>query len=200
VVAPPHCVTCGDSISFERKTCGKCEKSKTQLSSIRTSYWLSETAQSVLHEIKFRSDYPTLSFLTTSHLTSIKLPNIPNDTWIIPIPLTQKSFFERGFNQSEIMAQKLATFNDYKMIPNALIKVRKTERQSWLTIKERQTNLKGAFVWNDNFAPPESVLLVDDVYTTGSTIKECAKVLRKVKVKNIHAWTLFRTPKKPITG
>lgn len=163
---------------------------------MRSSYWLSEVAQTILHEIKFRSDFPTLSFLIDTHIPNILLPEVTKDTWVIPVPLSDSSLFERGFNQSESLAERVAKQLGAKLVSDALIKIKKTERQSWLNMKEREKNLNQAFVWNEKYVAPDSVLLIDDVYTTGSTLKECAMVLKKKKVQHIAAWTLFRTPKK----
>ncbi len=195
-VLPPYCFSCGDTISFGREKCGKCEKRRNILKQVRSTYWLCESAQKILHEIKFRSDRPVLSFLIKSHLDAITLTHLSKDTWIVPIPLLNQSFFDRGFNQSEILAENIAEKHGLNFIPDALIKIRKTDRQSWLSERERQFNLKNAFIWNTKYTPPKSVLLIDDVYTTGSTLRECAKVLKKNKVATITAWTFFRTPKK----
>lgn len=195
-VAAPLCLICGDSLSFERDACGKCEKQKRIFYTTRSSYWLSDIAQVILHEIKFRSDHPTLSFLIDTHLPRIEFPKVSPETWVIPVPLSDSSLFERGFNQSESLAERVAEELGLKLVRDALIKIKKTERQSWLNLKERQKNLKNAFVWNKKYTPPSSVLLIDDVYTTGSTLRECAKVCKKKNVQTVTAWTLFRTPKK----
>lgn len=190
----PLCFQCGEPLSIERKVCGVCEKSKPSFEWVRSQYHLTENAQTILHQIKFFSDYPMLSYLAETHIKD-PLPLLPADTWIVPVPLNRRSFWERGFNQSHCLAKVLGNKNSFRLVPDALLKLKKTQRQSWLDISERQENLKGAFQWNPKYTPPKSILLVDDVYTTGSTFRECAKVLRKQKVEKIAAWTLFRTPK-----
>lgn len=188
----PLCLICGDPLSVKR-VCGKCEGKRHLIRPMRSAYWLNESIQKILHEIKFFSDYPFLLFLIESHLSQISFPPLKEDTWIIPVPLYRESYLERGFNQSECLARKIGKKLKRRVVSDALIKVRKTDRQSWLNILQRQKNLKDAFQWNPKYVAPKSVLIVDDVYTTGSTLRECARVLRKQKVKSIAGWTFLRT-------
>ncbi|MFH1612848.1 MAG: ComF family protein [bacterium] len=108
---------------------------------------------------------------------------------MIPVPLHKSRLKERGFNQSEILAKIIRKKYSFKIEKN-LIRIKKTRPQIELNAKERKDNIKGAFVLKTpEKIKDKTILLIDDVYTTGSTIKECAKVLQKAKVKTIYVFT-----------
>lgn len=97
---------------------------------------------------------------------------------VAPVPISQANLMHRGFNQSEILARHTARTVGLVMIPDLLARIKDTPSQRELTKQEREENLKCAFeVRNPDRVKGRSVLLVDDVYTTGSTVKECAQVL-----------------------
>jgi len=102
---------------------------------------------------------------------------------IIPVPLHKKRQRERGFNQSEILADKLLKefkMREFKTNLNILDlkRVRYTSQQIHLGGKEREKNLKDAFKWVGDSLKGKSILLIDDVYTTGTTLNESSKILK----------------------
>ena len=105
------------------------------------------------------------------------------------VPLTKKRLIERGFNQSEVLAQEL-TKNLKLKIFSGLVKIKETEDQAKIDFEKRLNNLKDAFKVKS--PPPEKIILVDDVKTTGTTLKECAKVLKKSGTKEIIALTILK--------
>lgn len=117
-----------------------------------------------------------------------------NDTWsdfvIIPVPLHARRERERGFNQAEILA-KLFAEKFCLSINKNLHRVIYTAQQAKLSGEERRANLKDAFIWSGEVFP-EKVLLVDDVYTTGATMQECARVLKNSGVKIVWGLVLAR--------
>lgn len=115
---------------------------------------------------------------------------------VVPVPLHYRRICERGYNQSEIIAQKLCNdvLNPKKYIFNAqlLQRIKYTQQQARLAQEERRSNLNNCFRVRPNQKIPESVLLIDDIYTTGTTLLECSKTLKKVGVKNIYAIVLMK--------
>lgn len=108
---------------------------------------------------------------------------------IIPVPLHKSRLKQRGFNQSEILAKIIKKKYSFK-IEKSLIRIKKTRPQVELNIKERKDNIKNAFILKiPEKIKDKNILLIDDVYTTGSTIKECSKVLQKAKAKTIYVLT-----------
>lgn len=97
---------------------------------------------------------------------------------IIPIPLHKKRYLERGFNQAEILTESWSRHLGVPILKNVLVRSRQTKTQVGLSGFERRSNLQGAFALRQPFAGLERVILVDDVFTTGSTMEEAARVLR----------------------
>jgi len=123
----------------------------------------------------------------------------------IPVPLHPRRERERGFNQAALLARVFveeikkfrliggqAAGGRVELLENALLRRRYTSQQARLSKKERAKNMSGAFVWAGQSPCPEKVWLVDDVFTTGATLRECAAVLKSVGAKEVWALTLGR--------
>jgi len=105
---------------------------------------------------------------------------------LIPVPLTKKKQKERGFNQAEEIAKELSLFLRVPLISNLLIKIKETPSQTEVSAEKRRENLKNAFLCQDfNKIKNKTILLIDDVFTTGSTLEECSRVLKKAGAKKI---------------
>lgn len=115
---------------------------------------------------------------------------------IIPVPISNKRMTLRGFNQSEVIAKKLSELLKKSILKNVLIKKIDTIPQSLISFRERRENVRGSFEVKSNEPLKEkSILLVDDIYTTGSTVSECCKVLLKAGAKEIKVFTIARGEK-----
>lgn len=127
-----------------------------------------------------------LSVLIIEHFQLLdKQPNF-EDYNIIPIPLEKRKLKRRGFNQAEEISKEISSFLKIPLISNCLIKIKETSPQVELSDKQRKENIKGAFsCQRPEMIKGKKILLVDDVYTTGSTMTECAKVLRTAGAKEI---------------
>lgn len=110
---------------------------------------------------------------------------------LIPVPLHSSRLWERGFNQAEQLAKILAEETNCSYQNDWLVRFKKTSRQVGLGRGERQQNLSGAFKVKKNLAG-ETIILIDDVFTTGSTLQECAKVLKQAGAKKVLALALLR--------
>jgi ComF family protein len=128
-----------------------------------------------------------LDFLGNKHLSGFVL---------VAIPIHKSKLKQRGFNQSEEIAKELSKkINGTLFLKDALLKIKKTPPQRELKRKEREKNIKGVFVVNPkklDFIKNKKVLLVDDVFTTGSTMEEAAKVLKKAGAKKVFGVVIAR--------
>lgn len=109
---------------------------------------------------------------------------------ILPIPLHQSKRRRRGFNQAEILARELGKRTGIPLNTCALVRVKKTKPQKRLDDYGRAENLKNAFGVSKEWIPKKNVLLVDDIYTTGNTIHNAAKVLKKAGAENVYFLTI----------
>lgn len=111
---------------------------------------------------------------------------------LVPIPIHWYKENVRGFNQSEEIGKYIARQMGWEFNPELLIKTRSTISQVELTVKERKQNLKNTFALNSKFQLPDSIILFDDVFTTGSTLTEAAKVLKHAGMERVWGLTIAR--------
>ena len=109
---------------------------------------------------------------------------------IIPIPLHPARKRKRGYNQAEILAEELGCLLHIPVRKDVLYRIRKTRPQKSLNGTERIRNLKGAFAVSGKETVKAKVLIVDDIYTTGSTIRRCAKMLRLAGAEKVYFLTI----------
>jgi len=114
-------------------------------------------------------------------------PSSPQSEYVlIPVPLDRKKLKWRGFNQAEEIGKELSKFLKISLINDVLVKIKETLPQVELSDEERKENIKGAFsCQNPELIKGRKILLVDDIYTTGSTMAECARVLKTAGAKEI---------------
>ena len=107
------------------------------------------------------------------------------------VPMHRKKKRQRGYNQAELIAKEIAKKLDIKMQYGNLIKIKDTKKQSSLNKSERKENIKGAFeIKNAELVNNKKIILFDDIYTTGNTVNECSKILKKAGAKEIVILTL----------
>ena len=114
---------------------------------------------------------------------------------IIPVPLHPARYLTRRFNQSAELARQLAAQSGVPFDPAILLRTRRTRQQVGLGVNERQDNVRGAFGVPDGMrvrVAGKSVLLIDDVYTTGATVKAATKVLKKAGVAAVDVLVFAR--------
>lgn len=157
----------------------------------------------LIHVLKYEQVRPAavvLGRMLAESISGLEPYWTRHDVLVVPVPLHRKKVRQRGFDQSELIAQHALKLGgaDSKMIlhPRILERRRETQSQIGLTRHQRRENLRGAFV----VARPEEIagreiLLVDDVFTTGTTASECARVLRRAGASKVFVATVARTLK-----
>jgi len=152
--------------------------------------------QQLIHAFKYepfiRNLAKPLALLIVSHIALLNNPISPPDV-ICPVPLHKKRLKWRGYNHAEELAKQLGYAFSVPVAPNMLARVKHTNPQVNLNRKQRLKNMKGAFeVKNQELLQGKTILLVDDVFTTGATMEECARVLKKAGVKKVFGAVVAR--------
>jgi ComF family protein len=111
---------------------------------------------------------------------------------LIPVPLHGLRLAKRGFNQAYELGCHIGRVLETPVLGTALRRRRNTRAQSGLDRKQRRKNVRGAFYWHGLRRPPRHVALIDDVLTTGTTVSECARVLKKAGAKQVDIWVATR--------
>ena len=147
--------------------------------------------QKIIKKAKYSGLYNLLQFT----ISKSQIPNksqFPNLQAIIPVPLYRDRLRERGFNQAEIIAKEISKI--YKIpVVNLLVRTKDTGHQTLRNREERLKAIDGAFEVSTKIQDlPSKILLVDDVMTTGATLSECARTLKKAGVNKVYGLVLAR--------
>ncbi|MCM3718471.1 ComF family protein [Fictibacillus phosphorivorans] len=152
----------------------------------RSLYVYNDFLKEVIAKIKYRGDAEL--FKAFSPVMTSTFKSFTRSALLVPIPLSEERQYERGFNQAEIFAQSL-TRNVYPLLK----RVTHEEKQSKKTRKDRMAKKNNPFLITDEDSiKNKSILLIDDVYTTGSTLRYAAKVLKDAGADQISSITLAR--------
>lgn len=184
-------------------TCQKCKSKNLSGLFFALSYSENPLVKKLIGQFKYKPYIKQLArpLADILLLHFIKIGKNTDAVWenaaLVPVPLDKKKLKERGYNQSEELAKELAKTLKIPVILNVLLKTKSTPPQMEQNREERSKNLVGAFSTNKNCASSElaqfsKIFLVDDVYTTGATMGECAKVLHSSGAKSVWGIALAR--------
>ncbi len=201
-ISAPYCARCGRPFTNEsglsagkKQLCGKCLQEKRPMFAMqRSAFIYDDESKNLILDFKFNDK--TVSAETLANL----LFSAGHDIWLekpdllIPVPIHQLRLLKRRYNQSALLVKYLALKSGVTADYFSLTRHQNTIPQVQLSGEARRRNLQKAFsVKYPQNLQGKSVVLIDDVETTGSTLKECAKVLKKAGVSKIYALTLART-------
>lgn len=199
-VEKPFCTQCG--MPYESSTsldhpCYQCTTKPPLFEWHRSCATYKEPINNLVYQFKYNSRLD-LAPLFTSWIRQKHSNFLNKIDYLIPIPLSTKRLKKRTYNQSVELAKELSSQAGIPVLINSLKKNKETLPQTELPRNKRIENLRGAFSWNDSQdkLKNKKVILIDDVYTTGSTLVSCAKVLHKYKPSTIGALTVAINPLK----
>ena len=190
LVTAPYCMKCGKKLQEEGELCGDCRTKPHVYVRGRALYEYESVAASI-YRLKYgeRREYAAyfgeeLAYYLGDFIRSV------HPAAVIPIPLHKKRFRKRGYNQAALLARALGRELDIPVREDVLYRIKDTTPMKRLNPKERQNNLKKAFIMRQNDVKLETVIVVDDIYTTGSTIDEATRALQAGGVEKVYYVTL----------
>lgn len=198
-IAPPLCRVCGRGMNAETGppsgVCGFCELDPPPFDHARAFGIYQGGLAQAIRDFKFkgkRALAPALSRLLEAAAASI--PDGINGHAVLPLPLHPRRLQERGFNQAADLGRALARTRGLPLLQGAVIRARDTQPQVGLSLPQRRENLQNAFqVKRPDQIAGQTLILVDDVLTTGVTAGECARALKKAGAEKVILLTLART-------
>lgn len=191
-VKEPVCLKCGKEIDSERQEyCIDCIRWKKEFEAGFALVNYEETARRSMAGIKYKNKREYLDFYADEIVMRYtdKIQRICPDI-LVPVPIHPRRRWERGFNQAEVLAQKLGKEWNIPVCTDLLIRRKQTDPQKNLSPTERRRNLKEAF---ENLKRTDRVscaVLVDDIYTTGATAQECTLALKKAGIQKVYVLTI----------
>lgn len=196
-VEPPFCRRCGLPYPGEIDSpfeCSNCNREVFHFEWARASVVISNPVLEVIHRYKYQRHTYFEPFLAELLIARAQFELHPSEfEVIVPVPLHPVRRREREFNQAERLALHLSRATGIPMNASALQRVQPTRTQTALSRKERHNNVRNAFeIGPSGLASGSSVVLVDDVMTTGATTNACARALRAAGAGRVVVWTLAR--------
>ncbi|MFA5967318.1 MAG: ComF family protein [Patescibacteria group bacterium] len=192
IIKTPICYHC-HRLSADFKVCGKCRPTGAASRLIVYGYWQSPLKE-LVYSLKYRRLRPLVKILGGWLVETINQTTATTGLVIVPVPLHRGRLWDRGFNQARLLAEVVAQQTGWPLLP-ILFRKRSTQPQFGLSKSARRDNIEGAFSINvalsQNLAN-KTVVLVDDIVTTGATINECAKILRQNGARDVWGLVLAK--------
>ena len=199
-IEAPMCQLCGFPFEYDlgqEVLCGHCMHDVPPYDEARAVFHYDETTRHLITRFKYSDRTERMPgyarLMARAGAGLLKKSDV-----IIPVPLHRKRMMQRKYNQSALLAYGLADTASLPVLPDGLLRTKHTPPQAGLTRKQRQENVKGVFKVNHRYAKylrGKSVLLIDDVMTTGATIQACTKMLLGAGVAHVYVLCLARTVK-----
>lgn len=194
-ISDPFCKTCGTPFDYEldgSNSCAKCIEEPPPYKTSRAALRYNEASRSII--LGFKHADRTFAVKTfTPWVKTAGHDMLAKADYIMPVPLHMWRLIRRRYNQAELLSSDLGKESGVPVIKNALIRKHATRSQGHLKPEDRASNVKDAFAVNPRAAEKikgKTVILIDDVYTTGATAKECTDQLLKSGVGEVHVLTI----------
>lgn len=169
--------------------CGRCLREKPCFDTVYCAWRYLEPLQSILHAFKYRQALFWSGFLAERILDALP-DTMTLPECLVPVPLHRHRLRERGYNQSTLIAQKLAKMLSLPLVHNGCMRLRDTRPQAGTSAASRRVNLQNAFAARPTTF--QHIALIDDVLTTGSTASAVAAALKQQGVKRVDVWCCAR--------
>ncbi|MCM1568156.1 MAG: ComF family protein [Roseburia sp.] len=185
-LAAPWCMRCGKALTGQEKLCRDCRTREHRFLRGRALYQYESAAPSI-YRFKYggRREYADFFGEEVARGLGSFIGHVKPEG-LIPIPLHKKRERKRGYNQAGLLARAIGTYTGLPVYENLLVRIKNTSPLKEQNPKERQNNLKKAFKVIENDVKLKKVIVVDDIYTTGSTVDEAAGVLEAWGVEQVY--------------
>ncbi|MFA5809775.1 MAG: ComF family protein, partial [Thermoleophilia bacterium] len=194
-VGPHRCYRCGKPGLRHVPECRECRGRGLQFESARAAFVFDGPVRSLVHRLKYSGHRRLAEHMADLSCNRADLTEIGKEVTLTYVPLHRSKLLSRGYNQAGMYARALARRLDLPF-EDLLCKQHPTPPQNRLNLDERKVNLAGSITIRKGArCGSPRVLLIDDVYTTGSTVSECAGVLKSEIGVDVHVWTFARTVK-----
>lgn len=195
-IAAPFCACCGASFDLpvdEGTLCGTCLEKAPAYDAARSAFLYDDTSKGLILRLKHADQLHPVPALAKW------LMRTGDEFWaqsdmIMPVPLHRWRLFKRRYNQAALLARRIGKITKMPVHYNILRRIRATDSQGHKNKKERIDNVRGAFAVKDGCdLAGKTIILIDDVMTSGATVEACAKTLKKEGAEKVFVLSLART-------
>lgn len=188
-IQDPVCKKCGKELAHDDDLCLDCEKASHKYTQGLALYPYQGTIKETLYRFKYGGHRKYAQFFAENMYRQLKETTFFHKIdLIIPVPLSKERLKQRGYNQAAEIAKYLSSLSQLPLDDQTLIRHKDTKPNSGLSPQQRLKNVNNVFTTSKLLAPKYKViLLIDDIYTTGSTVNECSKQLTKAGAKEVYS-------------
>jgi ComF family protein len=200
------CPECEKNLEFVTEFCGKCgsytvlgscshcSENVFTFTAARSVFKYSKEIKALIHYLKYNEYSRIARYFSVKMAEYLKTSDfLDHIDYICPVPLHRVKKRERGYNQAELITKNLSSILKIRHIPNLIKRKRYTETQTLLSKTERADNVRNAFWINSKYnVKDKSILLIDDVFTTGATVNSISNLLKHKRVGKIYVLTIAR--------
>lgn len=194
----PCCRRCAEPLARNEPLCGRCLKREPAFTSAFAGFRYAWPLDGLITRFKFSGNLAAGRTLALLFAERVRADSVELPTLIVPVPLHIRRLRERGYDQALELGRDIARELGMALSTDLLRRTRATPAQTGLDAKGRRRNVRDAFAIDDRaltrLPDRPSIALLDDVMTTGSTLGECATILRRAGFDTIHAWSIARAP------
>lgn len=189
------CVKCGDPMRSDGNYCLHCKNDMPLFKMCRSSFIYRDPIRRMVRNLKYDNKRYLAETLSNFVVSEFVKMGVDVDM-VVPVPISEHRLKVRGYNQAELLCSAFVEKLHLDVRTDVLLKVKETSSQAYLTRQEREKNLEDVFKISDKkLVKDKVVLVVDDVFTTGTTLNECTKVLLRAGAKAVYCVTLAHADK-----
>lgn len=196
-IGDPLCRICGTPFHFRvdaASLCGGCLRDTPPYDSARAALVYDDHSRDMIlrfkHADQIHAVHSFVPWMRRAGADALAKADL-----LVPVPLHRWRLFRRRYNQAAVLSAALSRACGTLCVPDVLLRQRMTKSQGHMRFRQRRANVRGAFSVNPRYldlVKQAKVVLVDDVYTTGSTVRECVKILKKAGATEVHVLTLAK--------
>jgi len=194
------CLHCGLALSKTQDYCGDCLKQKHQFTQLHAVANYQAPYPALIKKFKYTKQLIFGELLADLLLASIQSNILSTQLsmidYLLPVPLHNNKLYQRGFNQAQLLSEKLSKNLNIPILSNTVTRTKETMAQEALSLSKRKKNLRQAFEISDikkHRIQNQHIIIIDDVVTTGATVNSLSKTLLQAGAKQIDIWCICRT-------
>ncbi len=173
--------------------CGRCQQNPPFYDGLFVSFELNEILLNLIHAYKYQRQLSLSGALEALLIEEVPYFDMGQIDYIVSVPISKDHLWQRGFNQSHLLAKKISRHYQRCLLPETVFSRKSRPFQATLRFKERQKNVKNVFLWRGKqLLRGKNILIIDDIATTGATLNELARCLKKQGANYVYGWALAK--------
>lgn len=192
-INPPFCIKCNEKINDNTYICKNCQKKNIFYDRLFCAVYYQYPITNIIHLFKYRHRDSLKEFISWLLITQIQRLNLQiKADYIVPVPIHKVRLREREYNQTTLIAKYVSEFLKIPVNENIVLRKKNRPSQTLLSRTQREKNIQEVFVVNEDIKG-KKIVIIDDIFTSGATVNECSKVLKKSGTDEITVFAVAKS-------